>query len=418
MSIAEPTTRDAELADFEQRARAFLEASLERRGSSTNVDSNSEEPTSGAWSIDDQKALQIKIHDAGFGAAMTFPKEFGGHGLGEAENIIWKKVSADYKVPVAYGVSHGMAGPIINLLGTAEQKTKYLPSLWRGETIFAQMFSEPSNGSDVAGLTTKAEKVDGGWVMNGGKVWTSGAQYCDYAVCLARTNPDVPKHQGITMFILNLRDPAVTINPLRVGTGEKPFNQIFIDNLFVPDSDVLGEVDRGWDATVAMLRFERISIGTSTTKTVGAAAFENLVKEVRASGLQDDPAARAAIAEAYVLEQGRDLLALRMRQEINAGIELGPRGSIAKISGAQVSWRLTEILADIKGLPLVAWEDDGNTEYDYPALTKSMIAAPASWTAGGSIEIQQGIIGDRVLNLEKDPSVDKGIPFREIRRSR
>ena len=107
-----------------------------------------------------------------------------------------------------------------------------------------------------------------------------------------------------------------------------------------------------------------------------------------------------------------------MRQEINAGIDLGPRGSIAKISGAQASWRLTEILADIKGLPLVAWEDDGDTEYDYPALTKSMIAAPASWTAGGSIEIQQGIIGDRVLNLEKDPSVDKGIPFREIRRSR
>jgi len=119
-----------------------------------------------------------------------------------------------------------------------------------------------------------------------------------------------------------------------------------------------------------------------------------------------------------VLEQGHDLLALRMRQEIEAGIEIGPRGSIAKLSGAQANWRLTEILADLKGMPLIAWEDDGDTEYHYPPLTKFMVGGPGSWTAGGTIEIQQGIVGDRVLNLEKDPSVDKGIPFREIRRSR
>jgi len=255
--------------------------------------------------------------------------------------------------------------------------------------------------------------------MTGQKVWTTNAQYCDYGVIIARTNPDVPKHSGMTMFIINLRDPAVDVRPLRVGSGDRPFNEIFIDGLFIPDEDRLSEVDKGWDAAVAMLRFERISIGTSNTKTVGPLSVEKLIEAAREAGLSSDPAARRALAEAHVLEKGTDLLALRMREEAESGIELGPRGSIAKLAGAQANWRLTEIVSDIEGLALVAFADSGDAGgLDYPAITKAVTAAPSSWTAGGTIEIQQGIVGDRVLLLEKDPSLDKGIPFREIRRSR
>ena len=398
----------ASLREFEARARAFLEEHVPRRGDVVVTDTMSAEVVAA------EQELQKKIYDAGF-AAITQPKEHGGQGLGEAESMIWGTLSAEYAVPrMLIAISHGMCGPIINLLGTPEQKAKYLPDLWRADTLIAQIFSEPGAGSDVAGLQTRAERVDGGWLMNGQKVWTSNAQYCDYGVIVARTNPDVPKHQGITMFIINLRDPAVTIRPLRVATGERPFNEIFIDNLFIPDSDRIGEVDRGWDAAVAMLRFERISIGTSSTKSTGPQSFEKLAEAAEAAGLLQDPAARAALVEVYVMEQGTDLLAVRMREEVEAGIELGPRGSIAKLAGASANFRLNEILSDIAGLSLVSWDGPGMA---YPPLTKAFTGAPSSWTAGGTIEIQLGIVGERVLGLEKDPSVDRGVPFRDIRRS-
>lgn len=411
MSNVETMTRTAGdgPTDFEAKARAFLEANVPLR---SEVDKPGED-LHGAEIIERERALQAKIYDAGF-AALTQPKEYGGQGLSEAESIVWQSLTTDYAVPrMAFAVSHGMCGPIINLLGTDAQKKKYLPDLWRGETIFAQMFSEPGAGSDVAGLLTRAEKVDGGWNLTGQKVWTTNAQYCDYGVIVARTNPDVPKHQGITMFIINLRAPGVEVRPLRVGNGEYPFNEIFIDNVFVSDDDVLGEVGAGWDAAVAMLRFERISIGTSSTKTTGPAAFDNLVKAARAAGLSNEPATRAALAEAYVLERGGDLLALRMREEAETGIELGARGSTAKLAGALANVRLTEILSDIEGLDLVAWDGDSAK---FPPLANYVASAPSSWTAGGTIEIQKSIVGDRVLGLEKDPSVDRGVPFRDIRR--
>ncbi len=406
-TLADTDARSASLRDFEARARAFLEEHVPRR------DQVVVENTMSSEAVAAEQALQVKIYDAGF-AAITQPKEHGGQGLGEAESMIWGSLVADYAVPrMLIAISHGMCGPIIDLIGTEEQKAKYLPDLWRADTLFAQIFSEPGAGSDVAGLQTRAEKVDGGWLMTGQKVWTSNAQYCDYGVIVARTNPDVPKHQGITMFIINLRDPAVDVRPLRVATGEYPFNEIFIDSLFIPDSDLLGEVDKGWDAAVAMLRFERISIGTGSTKSTGPQSFEKLVVTARDAGLSQEPAARAALAETYVLERGTDLLAVRMREEVEAGIELGPRGSIAKLAGAVANFRINEIISDIAGLSLVAWDGPASK---YPPLTKSFTGGPSSWTAGGTIEIQKGIVGDRVLGLEKDPSVDRGVPFREIRR--
>lgn len=408
----ESAGRDAALKDFEDRAIRFLEENVPRLDqldpSEAKVDHHPDV-------IARDKATQAKIYDAGF-AALTYPTEYGGQGLGEAESIIWQSLVGEYDIPrMTFMVSHGMCGPIIDLLGTHEQKLKYLPRLWRGDINFSQMFSEPGAGSDIAGLQTRAEKVEGGWRVTGQKIWTSMAQHADHGILIARTNPDVPKHQGLTMFIANLHDPALTIRPLRVANGDYPFNEVFIDGLFIPDEDRLSEVDKGWDAVVAMLRFERISLSTRDTETVGPLAYENLLADARRAGLDQNPATRRALAEAYILEQGNDLLALRMRQEVEAGIELGARGSIAKLANATSNWRLTEILSDIEGPQLIAWESDSD---DYPPVTAALSFGPAAWTAGGTTEIQRNIVGERVLGLEKDPPADAGVPFREIRRSR
>jgi alkylation response protein AidB-like acyl-CoA dehydrogenase len=309
-----------------------------------------------------------------------------------------------------------MCGPIINLLGTEEQKAKYLPRLWRGDDLWCQLFSEPSAGSDVAGLRTKAEKVDGGWRITGSKVWTTSAQYCERGVIVARTDWDVPKHQGLTMFLIDMKAEGVQVNPLRVATGEKPFNLIFFDNVFVPEEDRLSELGKGWDAAVAMLRFERISIGTGSTRSEGPYAFDNVLAAAKKLGRTDEPGVRAALAELYVLEQGTSLLSLRMRAEAAAGIALNARGSIAKLAGAQANRRTAELVSEILGTALVSWsgftpEGDGL----YPGITAAFAGSASSWTAGGTMEVQKGIIGERVLGLEKDPQVDRGIPFTDIR---
>ena len=400
---------DATVSDFEARARAWLEANVAKLGERPRV--------RGDDLVAYERELQAKIYDAGFGA-LTQPKEYGGQGLGEAERQAWERVSAGYAVPrMTYSVSHGMCGPIINLLGTHEQKAKYLPRLWRGDDLWCQLFSEPGAGSDVAGLRTKAEKVEGGWRITGQKVWTTNAQYCERGVIIARTNPDVPKHQGITMFLIDMKAEGVEVRPLRVATGEQPFNEIFFDNVFVPDDDRLSEVDKGWDAAVAMLRFERISIGTGSTRAEGPYAYKNVLKAAQKLGRTDDPAVRAALAELYVLDQGTSLLALRMREEAASGIALNARGSIAKLAGAVANRRTAELVSEILGTALVSWS--GFTPVGdglYPPITAAFAGSASSWTAGGTMEIQRGIIAERVLGLEKDPQVDRGVPFKDIRK--
>lgn len=411
MSEAEPVrpVEDQSLTAFRSRARAFLESSVPLL---SEVEAQGGDADQSA-AVARERLVQARMAEAGF-TGLTQPRDLGGQGLGEAEQLVWQQEAADYAIPRSlYGVSHGMCGPIINLLGTPDQKQKYLPGLWRGETVFAQLFSEPGAGSDVAGLQAAAARTDGGWRISGQKVWTTKAQYCDFGILLARTSPELPKHDGITMFILDLRAPGVDVRPLRVATGEYPFNEVFLDDVFVADGDVLGEVGQGWAAAIAMLRFERISIGTKNTRTVGPHEFGNLVHAARRAGLDSRPATRAALAEAYVLQSGADLLATRMREEADAGLELGARGSIAKLAGAMRNLRLTEILSDIEGMALVAWDE---ADAQAPALTRYFLEGPAAWTAGGTMEIQKNIIAERVLGLEKDHSADRGVAFRDIRR--
>jgi len=394
--------------DFRGRARAWLEANAPRRGS---ADDEAEAETRGQDAvIAEQKAFQAKLFDAGF-AGLTWPKEYGGQGLGSAEQIAWSQESRDYDLPTGvFFIGLSMPGNTILEVGSAAQKQRYLPKMLRGEEIWCQLFSEPGAGSDVASLQTSAVRDGDEWVLNGQKVWTSGAQYSDYGAILARTDPAQPKHEGISMFIVDMHAPGVTVRPLKVATGHSPFNEVFFDNVRLPADAIIGEENKGWAAAVVMLRHERIAIGTMGSSRTSPLAFDSLRDLAAGLGRTSDQGVRRELAELYAHGRAMQLFALLLRQETQAGRPPGARGSIAKLAGSELSRFAGNIAADVLGDQLAGFDSD-----ELQAVSTSIVAAPGNSIAGGTAEIQRNIIGERVLGLAKDPGVDRATPFNQLR---
>jgi alkylation response protein AidB-like acyl-CoA dehydrogenase len=398
-------------ADFRNRARAWLAANAPRRD---GAGGGSGEP--GRAAVAAQRAFQARLYDAGF-AGLTWPREYGGQGLTNAEQIAFSQEARDFALPVgAFVIGLGMPGPTILELGTEEQKRRYLPKMLRGEEIWCQLFSEPSGGSDVAALITTAVQVKGEgeaggeWVLNGQKVWTSGAQYSDYGAVIARTDPAVPKHNGITMFIVDMHAPGVTVRPLKVATGASPFNEVFFDQVRLPADAVIGEVNDGWHAAVVMLRNERVAIGTMAAPRTSPLSHHSLSGLAARLGDGTDADLNRRLAELYARERSVQLFGQLLREEAMAGRDPGPRGSVAKLAGAELGTFASGVAAEVLG-PAAAASDDA----DVRAVLTAMIAAPGGSIAGGTNEIQRNIIGERVLGLPKDPGVDRATPFNQLR---
>ena len=279
-----------------------------------------------------------------------------------------------------------------------------------GEEIWCQLFSEPGAGSDVASLQTNAVRDGDEWVLNGQKVWTSGAQYSDYGAILARTDPSKPKHEGISMFIVDMHAPGVTVRPLKVATGHSPFNEVFFDNVRLPADAIIGEENKGWAAAVVMLRHERIAIGTMGGGRTSPLAFDSLRDLAAGLGRTNDQGVRRELAELYAHGRAMQLFALLLRQEIQAGKLPGARGSIAKLAGSELARFAGNVAADVLGDQLAGFDSD-----ELQAVSVSIVAAPGSSIAGGTAEIQRNIIGERVLGLAKDPGVDRATPFNQLR---
>ena len=390
--------------DFRARARAWLAANAPRR------ESAEDDGESGQTTLADQKTFQAKLYDAGF-AGITWPKQYGGQGLTSAEQIAWSQESRDYDLPnSAFFIGISMPGNTLLELGTEEQKKRYLPKMLRGEEIWCQLFSEPGAGSDVASLQTSAIRDGDSWVLNGQKVWTSGAQFSDYGAILARTDPAKPKHNGISMFIVDMHAPGVTVRPLKVATGHSPFNEVFFDNVRIPGDALIGEENKGWDAAVVMLRHERIAIGTMGSSRTSPLGFESLRDLAAGLGRTSDPGVRRDLAELYARGRAVQLFAMLLREETQAGRLPGARGSVAKLAGSELGRFAGTVAADVLGDQLAAFDSD-----EMYAVTTSIIAAPGSAIAGGTSEIQRNIIGERVLGLAKDPGVDRATPFNELR---
>ncbi len=394
--------------DFRARARAWLAANAPRRASG---DDEAEAETRGqAAVLAEQKAFQAKLYDAGF-AGITWPKEYGGQGLTSAEQIIWSQESRDYDLPTGvFFIGISMPGNTLVELGTEEQKKRYLPAMLRGEEIWCQLFSEPGAGSDVASLQTSAVRDGDEWLLNGQKVWTSGAQYSDFGAILARTDATRPKHNGISMFIVDMHAPGVTVRPLKVATGHSPFNEVFFDNVRIPADALIGEENKGWDAAVVMLRHERIAIGTMGSSRTNPLAYDSLRDLAAGLGRTSDQGVRRELAELYARGRAVQLFALLLREETQAGRLPGARGSVAKLAGSELGRFAGNVAADVLGDQLAGFDSEA-----LHAVTTSIIAAPGSAIAGGTSEIQRNIIGERVLGLAKDPGVDRSTPFNQLR---
>jgi len=394
--------------DFRARARAWLAANAPHRGSGD--DEAEAEARGQAAMLAEQKAFQAKLHEAGF-AGITWPKEYGGQGLTGAEQIAWSQESRDYDLPTgAFFIGLSMPGNTLVELGTEEQKKRYLPKMLSGAEIWCQLFSEPGAGSDVASLQTSAVRDGDGWVLTGQKVWTSGAQYSDYGAILARTDPARPKHNGISMFIVDMHAPGVTVRPLKVATGHSPFNEVFFDNVRLAADALIGEENKGWDAAVVMLRHERIAIGTMGGSRTSPLAFDSLRDLAAGLGRTSDQGVRRDLAELYARGRAMQLFALLLREEAQAGRLPGARGSVAKLAGSELGRFAGNVAADVLGDQLAGFDTD-----ELQAVTTSIIAAPGSAIAGGTSEIQRNIIGERVLGLAKDPGVDRATPFNQLR---
>ena len=393
---------DISVAEFRDKAKAWLADNVPRAGQSAG------EP--GGTRVEQDKALQGKIFDAGF-AGITWPKAYGGQGLTDEHQLAWNEAGQGYALPQTFGIGFGMCGPTILDLGSEEQKTRYIPEMLSGRVVWCQLFSEPGAGSDVAGLSTRAERDGDEWVINGQKVWTSGAQHSDHGVLIARTDPTVPKHNGISMFIIDIKVPEVDVRPLRVATGEAPFNEVYFDNLRIPGDRIVGEENSGWAAAVLMLRHERISIGTSARPPARPLSYDSVLSLARKIGRTDEPLVRDRLAHLYATDTAGGLLAQRMRQEVDAGQELRARGSIAKLAGAAISRGAVDVVDEVAGSDVIAWEK----REGYPFTTHGVVGMPAGGIAGGSNEIQRGIIGERVLGLAKDPQLDREIPYSQLR---
>ncbi|MQA13224.1 MAG: dehydrogenase [Pseudonocardiaceae bacterium] len=390
------------MEEFRGTVRAWLEA---------NVPTSTDGLAPGEL-LDVAKRFQAGLYDAGL-AGITWPAEFGGQGHTAAEQQALDEQAARFDLPTSpFRIGMGMCGPTLLDLGTPEQKARHIRPLLRGEEIWCQLFSEPGAGSDVASLQARASRDGDAWVVNGQKVWTSGAQWSDFGALLARTDPDVPKHRGLTMFIVDMHSPGVTVRPLRDMTGRAPFNEVYFDDVRLPADAVIGEVDAGWQAAVTMLGHERVSIGGSVRQRTDPLGFAGLVELARDKGCASDPVVRGELAQLYAAERALSLFNTRLQQEAAAGSPPGARGSVAKLAGAMVLWRAVQTAGQVAGPETVAWETDDARAGE---LATAINATPASSIAGGTNQVQRNIIGERILGLPKEPGSDRDIPFRELK---
>jgi alkylation response protein AidB-like acyl-CoA dehydrogenase len=397
----------AELDDFRRRVREFLARHAERVGGAAGAQHDD-----GDAVVARGKAFQNALADAGL-AALTYPKEVGGAGLDAAHQKVFDEESAGYDMPSRqFMVGIGICAPTLNEHGTDEQRRRYLPALLRADAVWCQLFSEPGAGSDVASLQTRAERDGDEWVVNGQKVWTSGAHYADYGLLVARTNRDVPKHRGITMFICDMHAPGVTSRPLRQIDGRAHFNEVFLDDVRLPGDAVVGEVDDGWRVTLDMLAFERVAIGAGGSSTsLSADGYTKVLQLAREHGRTDDPVIRQELVDVYVLERILALLGMRIRAALVAGRAPGPEGSVAKLAATILGKQSASLGMALAGASSLAWSDDDPSGGE---AAGAFLFAPMLGIAGGTTEIQKNIIGERVLGLPKDPAVDKDVPFRDL----
>jgi len=397
-----------EEAAWRAECRTWLEANAPSVAGPNGDASSMFEPGTPDYLERAQRWQALKF-DAGF-ARITWEPEFGGRSGTTTQQIIFSQEEARYDVPTAvFVIGLGMIAPTLRACGTDAQQQRYLTKLLRGEEIWSQLFSEPGAGSDVASLSMTAVRDGDEWVLNGQKVWTSGAQYSDFGEIICRSNPEAEKHKGITAFIVDMRAPGVTIKPLKQMNGGASFNEVFFDDVRVPNENVLGAVHEGWTVAITTLMNERVAIGSGGGGG-GRGSVHDLIELAQRRGKNTDPLMRQRLADLYTRSRIQKFSSMRTLTASLKGKVPGPEGSIGKLFGGRLLTEMGEVAIDLVGVGAVARADD-----DY-RWHQAALGAPAAHIAGGSDEVMKNIIGERVLGLPGEPRVDKGVPWREVLR--
>ena len=388
----------------------------------TNAPSHLAEPLSsstfGGTNTGDEDPLEAakrwqKVKaDAGW-ACINWPKDYGGRDATPIQNVIWREEEGVYgKLTGAFIIGQGMCGPTLMAYASEEQKERLLPKLASGEEVWCQLFSEPHGGSDLAGLRTRAEQDGDDWVINGQKIWTSGAHYSDYGILITRTDSSVAKHKGLTMFWLDMKSPGVDIRPIKQVNGQSGFNEVYFDDVRIPDSQRLGGVGDGWRVSLTTLMNERLAIGGSIA--TGVPELQELVDALPLDNGRavDNPAVRSKLADWHAKAAGLRNTAARSLSALSKGEVPGPENSIGKLVAGGMMQDIAKYAIDLQGPgalivdPAIA---EGNARFQ-----AMLLRSPAVRIEGGTDQILRNIIAERVLGLPEGLRADKGLPFNEI----
>jgi len=414
-----------DLERFRKEARAWLEATaqpLPDVGTADEVWGEGSDSVAVFLDLTDEeerarleaaREWQRLKFDAGY-AMINWPPALGGQGLPMSYVRAYNGEEAQFDIPSAGELpptSMGLIAPTIATCGTPEQAERFVRPLMRMDELGCQLFSEPSAGSDLASLATRATRDGDEWVLNGQKVWTSGARFADWGMAITRTDPDVPKHKGLTAFLVPLAAPGVEIRPIQQMSGGSSFNEVFLGDVRLPDDLRLGPVGDGWRVALTCLGFERDHSGGSGGSQVGG-GYRQLIALARHLGRTDEPMVRQALANVYLHHRVALLTNRRAAGRLRAGQTPGPEASLGKLMWTANMARVSDAASLLLGPRLLA--DSG--EWGTYAWGEHVLGAPGYRIAGGSDEIQRNIIGERVLGLPPEPRVDKDLPFSEVQR--
>jgi alkylation response protein AidB-like acyl-CoA dehydrogenase len=394
-------------AEFRELARGWL-----KQNATTKAERSATERTDTASVVARSRAWQKRKAEGGF-ACITWPKEMGGRGGTAIQQVIYDQEEAAFDLPAnVFLITLGMCIPTVLAVGDAPTKQRFAKAAIGGDHIWCQLFSEPAAGSDVAGLRTRATRDGDDWIINGQKVWTSGAHYSDYGLLLARTNPDVPKHQGLTMFWIDMKAPGVTVKPIHQISGESDFNEVYFTDLRVHDSQRLGAPGSGWQTALITLMNERLAIGGSFGPDVRETM--RLAKSLpgQDGSLLDDRAFRERVADWYVASAGLRYTRFRTFTALSRGQTPGPESSIAKVIAGN---KAQDVAATAIGLMdqygIIA---DPRVAPAEAAFQRMLMGSPGIRIAGGTDEILQNIIAERVLGLPGEIRTDKDKAFKDL----
>lgn len=418
-AVADGGSVDESVESFRLRARAWLAANMPRSEAGVEEEGN--------LSADDEdwlraRELQKILYSGGF-AGICYPREYGGQGLSRAHQLAFNEESVGYRMPLLLNVpTLSICGPTILDMGTEEQKLEHLPKVIAGEEVLVQFLSESRGGSDLAGVTTRATRDGDVFVLNGEKIWSSGAYAGDYALCLTRTDWEAPKHRGMTMLLVKIHQPGIEIRRIRQTNGSDEFCEEFFDDVEIPAANVVGEVGGGWAVASQQLFHERNAVGGGSPYVSGPQALgrrvneaAKLIGQARAAGISSDARVRENIAEHHVLTTVQEHLVARISKGMVGGHLPSSSGAVIRLFSGEAEVRRAELALEIAGPGALA---DTASAPNGKQVGEAYIFRQFACLGGGSVEISRNVISERILGMPREYAADRDVPFSQVRQGR